>query len=50
MSWKDTKRQVADYLKKQGIKRLDYVVATHGDEDHVGGMEEVLRKFQVETL
>ncbi len=48
--WKDTKRQVTDYLKKQGIKRLDYVVATHGDEDHVGGMEEVLRKFQVETL
>lgn len=48
--WEDTKGQVTDYLKAQGIKQLDYVAATHGDEDHVGGMEQVLRKFQVETL
>lgn len=31
------------FIQKQGITKLDYVVATHPDADHIGGLIEVLR-------
>lgn len=30
------------YLKSQGIDRLDYVFVSHGDKDHISGVEELL--------
>ena len=39
--------RVAAKLQRLGIGRLDLVVATHPHADHVGGMEEVLRGFDV---
>lgn len=33
---------VADYIQYQKIDRLDYVVATHPDADHIGGLDDVL--------
>lgn len=33
---------IATYLKKQSIEHLDYVVSTHGHEDHVGGLSGAL--------
>ena len=39
--------EVINYLEKQGIKRIDYVVGTHPHEDHIGGLDLVIRKFQV---
>ncbi|MGB9887927.1 MAG: stalk domain-containing protein [Moorellales bacterium] len=38
---------VVSYLKAQGIERLDWVVATHPHEDHVGGLDAVLDAFEV---
>lgn len=35
------------YLKKQKIRKLHYIVATHPHEDHIGGMAAVVRKFDV---
>jgi competence protein ComEC len=35
------------YLKKQKIRKLHYIVATHPHEDHIGGMAAVIRKFDV---
>jgi competence protein ComEC len=37
-------------LRHHGISRLDIVVATHGDADHVGGLAEVVDSFEVGTL
>ena len=34
---------VLNFLKAQGISKLDYVVATHPDEDHIGGLISVLK-------
>lgn len=42
--------QIVNYLKKQGVKRLKYVLLTHGDKDHVGGMAEVIRAFDVDQV
>jgi competence protein ComEC len=38
---------VMPYLWQLGIKRLDWVVASHGDADHVEGFNEIIRYFQI---
>lgn len=38
---------VVDYLKENNIKQLDYVVATHPDADHIGGLIRVLESMSV---
>ena len=44
----DTKEIILDYMEKQEISSLDYLVITHFDKDHVGGADRVstLRKIQ----
>ena len=39
--------KVATYLKKHGVKKLDYIIATHPHEDHIGGMSLIIKKFDV---
>ena len=38
---------IVEYLKKEGIKKLDYMVATHNHADHIGGLDEVLNDMEV---
>lgn len=42
--------EVVDYLKTQGVEKLDYLVMTHPHADHIGGMPEVLEAFPVDTV
>lgn len=37
------------YLKNAGIRHLDYIVATHPDEDHIGGLAGALNYASVGT-
>ncbi|MCR4861206.1 MAG: MBL fold metallo-hydrolase [Ruminococcus sp.] len=39
--------KVTDYLRELGVKRLDYVVATHPHSDHMGGMASVMKQFDI---
>lgn len=41
---------VVDYLKKQGISKLDYVIGTHPHEDHIGGLDTVINVFDIGTI
>lgn len=41
---------VQSYLQYQGIENLDYVIGTHPDADHVGGLDVVLYKFSWDTV
>ncbi len=34
------------YLKKHNIDKLKYVVATHPDADHIGGLDVIVYKFE----
>ena len=41
---------VVDYIKDQGITKLDYVIGTHPHEDHIGGMDNVIDTFDVDKV
>ncbi len=43
----DDSDTITAYLQSYGIEHLNYVVATHADADHIGGMREVLSHFSV---
>lgn len=41
---------VWNYLRKQGVDRLKYLVLTHTDADHIGGADVIITKLDVETV
>lgn len=41
---------VQNYLTKQGVSKLKYVIGTHPDADHIGGLDVILYKFECETV
>lgn len=41
---------IQNYLRKQGIKKLDYLVLTHPDTDHIGGAPVVITKFDIDKV
>lgn len=41
---------VAADMTKMGIKRIDYLMITHFDKDHVGGTAQIIREFDVGTV
>lgn len=38
---------VVNYLKSQGVSKLDYVIGTHPHEDHIGGLDVVIKAFNI---
>lgn len=38
------------YLVSQNITKLDYVIGTHPDADHIGGLDVVITKFDCGTI
>jgi len=41
---------VVPFLRKMGVKYIDYIVMTHPHSDHIGGVRPVIKKFGVGTL
>lgn len=41
---------VVNYLKKQGITKLDYLIGTHPHEDHLGGIDIVIKAFSIDKV
>ena len=36
---------ISNYLKNKNVKNIDYVIATHFDSDHIGGLDNIIDKF-----
>lgn len=43
-------KDVVDYLKKLKVDDIEVMIATHPDADHIGGLDEVLKAFKVESI
>ncbi len=42
--------QIQNYLQKQKIEKLDYLVLTHPDADHIGGAPVIIGKFEIDKV
>lgn len=56
-SWSDTKKNynvgknvIEPFLKAQGINKLDYMIITHGDYDHIGSLVYLLKTFPIKHV
>ena len=43
-------KTILAYLEEQGIEKLDYLIVTHFDKDHVGGAAKVINNIAVGTV
>ncbi|MGM0942527.1 MAG: ComEC/Rec2 family competence protein [Bacillota bacterium] len=46
----DAGKRVVKYLKKQGVNKIDLLVATHPDVDHIGGLPYVMKHIKVAKI
>lgn len=44
------KNGIIPYLKSRGIIKIDYLIITHGDLDHIGGALTLIEEFKVENI
>lgn len=41
---------IIKYLKKLGVSKLDYVIATHPDMDHIAGLDKLILAFDAKCI
>lgn len=41
---------VQNYIRKQGVKSLDYLIVTHSNSDHCGGADVIISKYDIDTI
>lgn len=46
----DNEQRIVNYLKEQGIKKIDILVGTHPDSDHTGGLDAAVDAFDIGTI
>lgn len=46
----DDENMLVDYLQKNKIKNIDYMISTHNHADHLGGLDSVIEKINISTL
>lgn len=42
--------EVKEYLESQHVEKLDYIIGTHPDSDHIGGMDVAIDAFDSEKI
>lgn len=41
---------ITPYLKRRGIRKIDLMILTHFHNDHIGGIESVLKNFEIRKI
>jgi len=44
------KNKIIPYLKSEGISQIDYLILTHGDFDHVGMANNLIKNFKIKNI
>lgn len=47
---KDSKKDLINYLNNLNIKKIDFLLATHPHEDHIGNMAEIIKKYEIKAF
>lgn len=42
--------KVVDYIKERGVNKINYLIATHPHEDHIGGLPNVVKNFNIDNI
>ena len=42
--------KIVDFLKQNKIENINYLIGTHADEDHIGGIDDIINSVSVEKL
>ena len=43
-------KNVVSFLQEKGITQIDYLIGTHADEDHIGGIDDVINSMDIGTF
>lgn len=43
----DDEKRIVEYLNQQNVKKIDYLVSTHPDADHSGGLDAVVNHVEI---
>lgn len=46
----DCYNNITTLLKRDGVKKIDYLIITHGHSDHVGAIDEVITNYQIKKI
>lgn len=41
---------VGEFLKERNVNKIDYMIASHADSDHIGGLNYILDNYEVENI
>ncbi len=42
--------KLVNYFNSLGIEKFEYVIGTHAHEDHIGGMDDIIKNFSIGTF
>lgn len=48
--YEETADEVTAFLESKNIKKLDGMIITHYDKDHIGGAKDIVKKFDVNVI
>lgn len=46
----DDEEKIVDFLSQLGVEKIDYLINTHPDADHSGGLDAVIEHFEIGTV
>lgn len=46
----DDGEMLVQNLKTLGIDKIDYLIGTHPHEDHIGGLDDIIKNFEIGTI